>query len=117
MIVPAKEWEVQDMARDAGCRVAVFATDDDVTARDRKVARAAAWVSDGRIVLEHHDGRTSDGGALHDDAALAPQVAAALALFTMDETGIRPAATASSPPLSDAAAAAAPAAPLGVAGG
>ncbi|HEX2204906.1 MAG TPA: hypothetical protein VHG91_16470, partial [Longimicrobium sp.] len=25
VVVPAKEWEVQDLARDAGCRVAVFA--------------------------------------------------------------------------------------------
>ena len=91
MIVPAKEWEVQDMARDAGCRVAVFATDADVTARDKKVARAAAWVEHDRIVLEHLD-ELSDGGPLRADAPLAPQVAAALATFTMDELGLRAAA-------------------------
>jgi cyanophycin synthetase len=113
MIVPAKEWEVQDLARDAGCRVAVFATDDDVTARDRKVARAAAWVAAGRVVLEHHDGRTSDGGPVRDDAPLAPQVAAALALFTMDELGLRPAATPSA--VATAATTAAPV--LGARGG
>ena len=83
VIAPAKEWELQDMARDAGCLVAVFATDDDVTVRDKKVARAAAWVADGRIVLEQL-GRVEDGGALHDDAPVRAQVAAALALYVMD---------------------------------
>jgi cyanophycin synthetase len=87
VIVPAKEWEVQDMARDAGCRVAVFATDDDVTVRDEKVARAVALADGGRIVLEH-GGRTEDGGPLRDDAPAAAQVAAALALFTMRELGL-----------------------------
>jgi cyanophycin synthetase len=87
VIAPAKEWEVQDMARDAGCRVAVFATDDDVTVRDRKVARAAAWVSEGRIVLDAL-GHSEDGGALRDDAPATAQVAAALALYTMRELGL-----------------------------
>jgi len=87
VIAPAKEWEVQDLARDAGCRVAVFATDDDLTVRDKKVARAAAWVADGRrIVLEQH-GQAEDGGPLRDDAPVAAQVAAALALFTMRGLG------------------------------
>ena len=38
VVAPAKAWDVQDRARDVGCRVAVFAADDDVTARDKKVA-------------------------------------------------------------------------------
>jgi cyanophycin synthetase len=122
MVIPAKEWEVQDLARDAGCRVAVFATDADVTSRDKKVARAAAWVENGRVVLEHL-GETADGGALRDDAPLAPQVAAALALFTMDEFGLRPAAMddrrdGAAPAVADATAAAAAraGAPLGAGG-
>ena len=105
VIAPAKEWEVQDMARDAGCRVAVFATDDDVTVRDRKVARAAAWVADGRIVLDALGG-TEDGGALRDDTPAAAQVAAALALYTMRELGLAgaPPAAATTGAGSDAAA-------------
>ncbi|MFL5578371.1 MAG: cyanophycin synthetase family protein [Gemmatimonadaceae bacterium] len=103
VIAPAKEWEVQDMARDAGCRVAVFATDDDLTARDKKVARAAALVDGGRIVLECR-GRTEDGGALRDDAPAAAQVAAALALFTMRELGLGPGAPVSALPAADAVA-------------
>ena len=89
VVVPAKEWEVQDLVRDADCRVAVFATDDDITRRDKKVARAAAWVARGRIVIEHLD-RISDGGPLDPDAHPAPQVAAALAMFSLEELGVHP---------------------------
>jgi len=88
VIVPAKEWEVQDMARDAGCRVAVFATDDDVTVRDKRVARDAAWVEDGRRIVLEHLGQAEEGGLLRDDTPAAAQVAAALALFTMRGLGI-----------------------------
>jgi cyanophycin synthetase len=83
VIVPAKEWELQDEARDAGCRVAVFSTRDDVTERDTRVARAAAWVRGGRIVVEHL-GEVRDCGALVDDASAAAQVAAALARYGLD---------------------------------
>jgi len=91
VIAPAKAWDVQDRARDAGCRVAVFAADADVTPRDKKVARAAAWSSDGRIVVEHAD-ELADGGPLRDDAPAAAQVAAALCAFTLDERAGRSAA-------------------------
>jgi hypothetical protein len=84
VIVPAKEWELQDYARDNDCRVAIFATDDDITRRDRKVARATALVRDGRIELQSFD-RTADGGELRDDVPAAAQVAAALAMFTIEE--------------------------------
>jgi cyanophycin synthetase len=83
-IVPAKEWEIQDYARDAGCGVAVFAPDADVTRRDKRVARTAGYVDDGRIVIEHR-GEAYDGGSPHGDASLAVQVAAALAAFTLRE--------------------------------
>jgi cyanophycin synthetase len=84
VIVPAKEWEVQDLVRDAGCRVAIFAPDADITRRDRKVARAAAYCEGGRIVIETRKGAT-DGGSLHGDAPPGAQVAAALAAFTLHE--------------------------------
>lgn len=90
VIAPAKEWEVQDLAREAGCRVAVFATDGDITCRDKKVARAAAWVDDGRILIECADA-VREAGLLRAEAPIAAQVAAALAAFTLEE--MHPAAT------------------------
>ena len=36
VIAPASAWDVQDRARDAGCRVAVFAPDDSSAPRDRR---------------------------------------------------------------------------------
>ncbi len=84
IIVPAKEWELQDKVRDAGCRVAIFAPDSNVTRRDRKVARAVAMVRDGRIVIETRGERT-DHGALRPDAPAGAQVAGAIAAFTLTE--------------------------------
>jgi hypothetical protein len=85
VVVPAREWELQDYARDRGCRVAVFG-DEPVGRRDARVARAMAWPADGRIVLDTH-GQRADGGPLADDQPTAPQVAAALAAFTLRELG------------------------------
>jgi cyanophycin synthetase len=82
VVAPAKAWEVQDAARDAGCRVAIFATDDNVTARDARVARAVARVRDGRIRIEWDDD-PEDAGPLRPDTPAAPQVAAALALRSL----------------------------------
>ena len=84
MIVPAKEWEIQDRVRDSGARVAIFSAKDDITRRDRKVARASAFARDGRIMIETR-GRLTDAGELRDDVARGPQVAAALAVFTLEE--------------------------------
>ncbi|HYJ81140.1 MAG TPA: hypothetical protein VEW03_16115 [Longimicrobiaceae bacterium] len=84
VVVPAKEWEVQDMARDAGCRVAIFATDADVTDRDARVAHAVALVREGRIVFES-GGSAADGGALEAGVSPAAQVAAALAVRSLEE--------------------------------
>jgi len=84
VVCPAKEWEVQDLARDAGCRVAVFSTRDDVTGRDARVAHAVAQVRDGRIVVELA-GVTHQDGELEGDASVAAQVAAALALRALNE--------------------------------
>jgi cyanophycin synthetase len=88
VIAPASAWDVQDHARDAGCRVAVFAPDASITPKDKKVARAAAWVSDGHIVMEHGD-EIVDAGRIHDDAPVAAQVAAALCTFTLQEVDPR----------------------------
>lgn len=90
VIVPAKEWEVQDKVREAGCRVAIFAPDSNVTRRDRKVARAVAMVVNGRIVIELKGAR-HDQGPVRDDAPLTAQVAGALAAFTLNELQPQPA--------------------------
>jgi hypothetical protein len=84
VIVPAKEWDIQDRVRDAGCRVAIFATDDDVTRKDKKVARASATVEGRRIMIEQFDSIV-EAGWLHDRAPVAAQVAATLAAFTLNE--------------------------------
>ena len=86
VIAPAKSWEIQDLARDAGCRVAIFATDNDVTSKDKKVARAAAMVEDRRIIIEEFD-RSFEVGWIHDKAPIDAQVAATLAAFTLNELG------------------------------
>lgn len=102
VICPAKEWEVQEMAREAHCRIAIFSTGDDVTVRDKKIARAAAFVRDGRIVIEHL-GDVADGGPLLPDSPPAAQVAAALGAFSLEEIApahpdaLAPAAPASDP--------------------
>jgi hypothetical protein len=89
VVVPAKEWEVQEMARDAGCRVAIFSTRDDITRRDLKVACASAWVDEqGRIRIEHRDDRV-DAGALDPAQPATAQVAAALAIHSLDALGVR----------------------------
>jgi hypothetical protein len=85
LICPAKEWEVQDYAREQDCRVAIFATDDDITRRDQRVAAAVASVRDGRIWLDHC-GDPRDGGAVRTDLPAAPQVAAALAEYVLSST-------------------------------
>lgn len=84
VIVPAKEWELQDRVRSAGCRVAIFAPDADVTRRDRKVARAVAMVMNDRIMIDWR-GEQSDQGPVRPDAPVAAQVAGALAAFTLHE--------------------------------
>ena len=89
VVVPAKEWELQEYARGRECRVVVFAADADVTLRDRRAAHAVALVRDGRIVLETSD-RSCDGGALRDDVPAVAQVAAATAMFSLEELQAEP---------------------------
>ena len=82
VVVPAKEWELQDAARDAECRVAIFAADGDVTRRDKKVAHLVATVEGGRILVESVEG-TRDAGAIRADAPARAQVAAAVAAIAL----------------------------------
>jgi hypothetical protein len=80
VVCPAKEWEVQDYAREQDCGVAIFATDDDITWRDQRVSVAVGLVRDGRIRLSRY-GDSEDAGPVDDSLPPAPQVAAALADF------------------------------------
>ena len=82
VVCPAKAWDIQDYARDSGCRIAVFATDDDVTQRDSRRARAVARVRDGRILVEGC-GDNQDAGPLDPAMPASSQVAAALAHATL----------------------------------
>jgi hypothetical protein len=82
VICPAKEWEVQDYAREQDCRVAIFATDDDITRRDQRVAAAVGRVLDGRIVLDQC-GDPWDAGELDLEKPASSQVAAALAEYVI----------------------------------
>jgi cyanophycin synthetase len=82
VICPAKEWEIQDYARDAGCRIAVFAAEGEVTRRDAKLARAIGVVRDGRIRVDGCDD-VDDAGRLDPSLPAASQVAAALAAATL----------------------------------
>jgi hypothetical protein len=78
VVAPATEWEVQSLARDAGCRVAVFSADGAVTGRALRLAHAAAGVRDGRMVVDT-GGEMADAGPLDRAAAPGPQLAAVLA--------------------------------------
>jgi hypothetical protein len=77
VVCPAHDWELQELAREAGCRVAVFSAADDVTARDARLATAVAQLRGGRIVLEL-GGTSEDAGEPGGGASLEAQVAAAL---------------------------------------
>jgi cyanophycin synthetase len=84
VIVPAKKWEIQDLVRDAGCRVAIFAADDDVTTKDKKVARASAMVVGRRIIIEEFD-KSFEAGWVHDKTPIDAQVVATLAAFSLNK--------------------------------
>jgi cyanophycin synthetase len=81
LICPAKEWEIQDYAREQDCRVAIFAEDDDVTWRDQRVAAAIGRITDGHIVVEQWD-----AGVVDPDRPLASQVVVALAEYVIRES-------------------------------
>ena len=78
LVAPAKAWSVQDYARDNGCGLAVFSGENNVTTKDRKRARSAAWVADGHVVVEHR-GRVVSREPVREGVPPAVQAAAALA--------------------------------------
>ena len=78
VVCPAREWEVQDRARDLDCRVAVFSTEGEPSADDIQRASAYAVVRGGRVVISHL-GEEEDAGAVDADHPVAAQLAAALA--------------------------------------
>lgn len=80
VVCPAKEWEIQDYAREQGCRVAIFAPDDEVTSKDARVAMAVGLVRDGHVVLES-EGELLDAGPLGDVEPATVQAAAALSAW------------------------------------
>ena len=84
VIAPAAEREIGRYARERGCRVSVFAIDGAMPVRAEPEAHAVASLEGERIVLRCRDSVT-DGGPLHDGIPAAAQVAAALALFTLQE--------------------------------
>jgi hypothetical protein len=84
VVVPAKEWEIQEMARDADCRVAIFSVRDNITRRDKKLARTAVWLDDRRIVIEHLGDRL-EGGWLQDGIDVTAQLAAVTAVFSLKQ--------------------------------
>jgi hypothetical protein len=90
VVCGARDWEIQDYAREQDCRVAVFATDGEVTRRDTRVASAVARVRSEVIVVESEDEPT-EAAELRADLPAAAQVAAVLAAHVM-----RPAAVARS---------------------
>ena len=84
VVAPANAREVQERVRDAGCRVAVFSVEAPISARDKKVACASAWVDDRRILIEHRDA-IIDGGGVSSDSPPPAQVAAALCAALLGE--------------------------------
>lgn len=84
VVVPAKEWEIQEMVRDANCRVAIFSTRNNITRKDKKLARTSVWVDDRRIVIEHL-GERIEGGWLQDGYDITAQIAAATAVFSLKQ--------------------------------
>lgn len=84
VVVPAKEWEIQEMVRDADCRVAIFSTRDNITRRDKKLARTAVWLDGRRIVIEHLGDRI-EGGWLQDESDVTAQIAAVTAVFSLKQ--------------------------------
>jgi hypothetical protein len=94
VVCPAREWEVQDRARDLDCRVAVFSVEGEPRADDLQRASAFAVVRDGRLVVTRL-GDEEDAGAVDGERPVTAQLAAALAAAVRDDgrAGASPRAT------------------------
>ena len=82
VVCPARDSALQQEARDAGCRVAVFSTDDVIGEDAMEIATAYGRVHDGAIVVEHCDDAECVA-QLHEDQPAAAQIAAAVAAYVL----------------------------------
>ncbi|HEY2853791.1 MAG TPA: hypothetical protein VGJ18_13145 [Gemmatimonadaceae bacterium] len=82
VVCPADAMELQDEAREAGCRVAVFTASNTIPADALELATAFGRVRDGVIWVEHCDDAECVR-VLRDDQPASSQVAAALAAFVI----------------------------------
>ena len=87
VVCPADEVELQQEARDAGCRVAVFATDETIGGDAMEIATAVGRVRDGAIVLEHCEDAECVA-QLHDDQPAVSQIAAAVAAYVLRDVNV-----------------------------
>lgn len=87
IVCPACETELQQDARDAGCRVAVFTTDDIIGEAAMEIATAFGRVRDGAIVVEHCEDAECVG-QLQLDQPAASQIAAAVAAYVLRDTKV-----------------------------
>jgi Cyanophycin synthase-like N-terminal domain len=87
IVCPANELELQEEARAAGCRVAVFATDDDIGAEALEIATAFGRVRNGSIWVEHC-GDAECVRPLDPDQPAPSQIAAALAAYVLRDAPV-----------------------------
>jgi len=82
VVCPADALELQEEAREAGCRVAVFTASNTIPAEALELATAFGCVRDGVIWVEHCDDAECVR-VLRDDQPASSQIAAALAAFVI----------------------------------
>jgi cyanophycin synthetase len=82
VVCPADAMELQEEAREAGCRIAVFTASNTIPADALELATAFGRVRDGVIWVEHCDDAECVR-VLRDDQPASSQVAAALAAFVI----------------------------------
>ena len=82
VVCPADAIELQEEARDAGCRVAVFTNGDAIPADALELATAFGRVREGVIWVEHCDDAECVR-VLRDDQPASSQIAAALAAYVL----------------------------------
>ena len=89
VVCPATEIELQEEAREAGCRVAVFTPDSTIGDDALELATAFGRVRDGAIWVEHcRDAECVR--LLYPELPVAPQLAAALAAYVLRDAAVYP---------------------------
>ncbi|MDR0786455.1 MAG: hypothetical protein LBG44_01075 [Gemmatimonadota bacterium] len=81
LIVPAEDPALTGMARESGCRPAVFSISHEPT-REVDYSWPRADVHAGRIIIRR-DGKLSDEGPLNPDSSIVAQVAGSLAAYLL----------------------------------